>query len=67
MAFYKKRIVREDTPADIQERIASRFAHDTALAATKAAFPVLTADNFAEANAFREQQIKVAEGRYDGA
>jgi hypothetical protein len=55
--FYKKRIVRPDTPADIAERIAYRAACKQALAETKEQFPVLTAENFVEASAMLNQRI----------
>ncbi len=57
MAFYKKRIVRPDTPADIAWRMANNVARDTARRETKEKFPVVTAENFQAANDYRERRI----------
>jgi hypothetical protein len=57
MAFYKKRIVRPDTPKDIAKRLAHKAACEQALAEMKERFPVLTVENFAAANAMLHQRI----------
>lgn len=61
MAFYKKRIVRPDTAADIAERIKNRKACEQALADVRERYPVITAENFEEANAYRERRIREIE------
>lgn len=63
MAFYKKRIVRPDTPQDVAERISYRNACEKARAERKAKFPVLTTQNFEEAAAFQNQRIADAKLR----
>jgi len=49
---------RPSTPAEIAERIRYRKAAETAVAERQAQFPVLTAENFEEAQAFQERRIK---------
>lgn len=44
----------------IRERLASRAASAAAVAAREAKFPTLTADNFAEAVDYQEQQARAA-------
>jgi hypothetical protein len=57
MAFYKKRIVRQDTQADVDWRLRNNLARDQARKDTKAKFPVVTADNFADAVAYQDQRV----------
>jgi hypothetical protein len=45
-------------PERVFERVASRRAHEQALADMRVRFPVLTANNFAEANAYRETRAR---------
>ena len=45
MAFYKRRIVRPDTPADVEERIRYRRASERALAELHVRWPMLTVEN----------------------
>jgi hypothetical protein len=45
-------------PERVTERIAYRRAAEQALAETSARFPVLTAENFEEANRFRETRTQ---------
>jgi hypothetical protein len=54
MSFYKRRIHRNDTLADVAERMAYRIAADQALAEMAARFPILSAANFDEARRFLE-------------
>jgi hypothetical protein len=58
MAFYKRRIVRPDMPDDVAERVRHRQASEQALAELREKFPVLTRDNFAEADRFRERRTE---------
>jgi len=57
MSFYKKRIVRLDTPADIEERIRHRNALDQVNAEIKARWPKITADNFHEVWVWKQARI----------
>ncbi len=57
MAFYKKRIVRRDTQADIDWRIANNTAREIARHEMKKKFPTLTAENFQEACDYQERRI----------
>lgn len=57
MAFYKKRVVVRDTPADVEWRHRYRAAAEQTLAELQQRFPVLSADNFEAANKFREQRL----------
>jgi vancomycin resistance protein YoaR len=57
MAFYKKRIERRDTQADINWRLANNRAIQIAVAETKQKYPVVSADNFAEACAYQDRRI----------
>jgi hypothetical protein len=45
-------------PERVQERIRYRAAAERALADTHARFPVLTTDNFAAANEYRERRTR---------
>lgn len=45
-------------PERVTERIAFRDASSKAIAEMRVKFPVLTADNFDEANAFRESRVR---------
>lgn len=58
MAFYKKRVVRRDTEADIAERTRYREAAARALVELQERFPTITAENFAEADRFRETRTQ---------
>ena len=63
MAFYKKRIARQDKPEDVAERIAYREAFERANAETFTRFPTITADNFQAACEFKQQRINEIMGR----
>ncbi len=57
MAFYKKRIVKEDTQEQVDERIAFRAAAKQAFADMQAMFPIVSGDNFAAAWAFQQKRL----------
>ena len=57
MAFYKKRIVHQDTPEDIAERIAYHKAFNQANKEMFERWPEITADNFNEAYEFKLRRI----------
>ncbi len=58
MAFYRKRVVKPDTAADIAEWIAYRKACEQARAERQEKFPVLTMENFEEAGRYEERRIR---------
>jgi hypothetical protein len=49
--------VRPDTPEQIAERIAYRKACEQARLERQQAFPIITAENFAEKDAFQNRRI----------
>jgi hypothetical protein len=54
---------RPSTPAEVAERIAYRAACEQATVERAALYPLLTADNFAEAASFQERRINELLGR----
>lgn len=55
--FYKKRIEKADTPAQVAERIAYNAACRKATADTKVRFPQITAENMDAALEYKQQRI----------
>ena len=56
--FYKKRIVRPDTAADVAERIRYREVAAQISKEVTARYPRLTAENFDEAWAWKQARIE---------
>lgn len=57
MAFYKKRIVVRDTPADIEWRVRYSAGLQQINADVHKMWPQITAVNFAEAARWKEDQV----------
>jgi hypothetical protein len=58
VAFYKKRIVRPDTDAEIAERILYAKASEQVRNEVRANFPTVTAENFNAADSFRNKRMQ---------
>ncbi len=57
MNFYKKRVSRPDTPAQVAEREAYREAAALALWETHQIYAPLTAENFEKAEEYRTRRL----------
>lgn len=55
--FRLKRISRPDTAADVSERAKRQEAAEIVTAEISERFPVLNADNFSEAEAYRQRRL----------